>query len=69
MDVPFPKQGAAPAYLDQMKALLKRHPGTRRSADKRSCSHSCGHFERSRDEECLFRHLVGRGSQVRCCEP
>jgi hypothetical protein len=28
MDVPFPKSGAAPAYLDQMKALLKRHPGT-----------------------------------------
>src|SRR3982075_504729 len=28
MDVPFPKQGAPPAYLDQMKALLKRHPGT-----------------------------------------
>src|ERR1700745_1020776 len=28
MDVPFPKQGAPPAYLDQMKALLKRHPNT-----------------------------------------
>src|SRR5260370_30214691 len=28
MDVPFPKQGAPPAYLDQMKALLKRHPDT-----------------------------------------
>ncbi len=28
MDVPFPKPGAAPAYLDQMKALLKRHPNT-----------------------------------------
>lgn len=28
MDVPFPKQGAPPAYLEQMKALLKRHPDT-----------------------------------------
>jgi predicted TIM-barrel fold metal-dependent hydrolase len=25
-DVPFPKEGAEPAYLAQMKALLKRHP-------------------------------------------
>src|SRR5579862_5487031 len=28
MDVPFPKPNAAPAYLDQMKALLRRHPNT-----------------------------------------
>jgi predicted TIM-barrel fold metal-dependent hydrolase len=28
MDVPFPKQGVPPAYLEQMKALLKRHPNT-----------------------------------------
>lgn len=28
MDVPFPKPGAKPAYLDQMKALLRRHPNT-----------------------------------------
>lgn len=28
MDVPFAKEGSAPVYLDQMKALLKRHPGT-----------------------------------------
>jgi predicted TIM-barrel fold metal-dependent hydrolase len=28
MDVPFPKPGAPPAYLEQMKALLKRHPNT-----------------------------------------
>jgi predicted TIM-barrel fold metal-dependent hydrolase len=26
IDMPFAKQGAAPVYLDQMKALLKRHP-------------------------------------------
>lgn len=26
VDVPFPKEGSAPAYLQQMKALLKRHP-------------------------------------------
>jgi len=26
VDVPFPKEGAEPAYLAQMKALLKRHP-------------------------------------------
>jgi predicted TIM-barrel fold metal-dependent hydrolase len=26
VDVPFPKEGAEPVYLDQMKALLKRHP-------------------------------------------
>jgi hypothetical protein len=26
IDTPFPKQGAKPAYLDQMTALLKRHP-------------------------------------------
>jgi predicted TIM-barrel fold metal-dependent hydrolase len=25
-DVPFPKEGAEPAYVAQMKALLKRHP-------------------------------------------
>jgi hypothetical protein len=25
-DVPFPKEGAEPAYLTQMKVLLKRHP-------------------------------------------
>jgi predicted TIM-barrel fold metal-dependent hydrolase len=28
MDVPFAKEGSHPAYLDQMKALLKRHPNT-----------------------------------------
>ena len=28
IDMPFAKQGAAPVYLDQMKALLKRHPKT-----------------------------------------
>ena len=28
MDTPFPKAGAAPAYLAQMRALLKRHPKT-----------------------------------------
>ncbi len=28
MDVPFAKEGSKPAYLDQMKALLKRHPKT-----------------------------------------
>ncbi|MGA7553231.1 MAG: amidohydrolase family protein [Candidatus Acidiferrales bacterium] len=26
VDVPFPKEGAEPAYLAQMKSLLKRHP-------------------------------------------
>ena len=28
IDMPFAKQGAAPVYLDQMKALLQRHPKT-----------------------------------------
>jgi hypothetical protein len=28
IDVPFAKQGAPPAYLDQMKALFRRHPNT-----------------------------------------
>jgi len=28
MDVPFAKEGSEPAYLDQMKAVLKRHPST-----------------------------------------
>lgn len=28
IDVPFPKAGAEPAYLSQMKAVLKRHPNT-----------------------------------------
>ena len=28
VDVPFPKEGAPPAYLAQMLALLKRHPHT-----------------------------------------
>jgi predicted TIM-barrel fold metal-dependent hydrolase len=28
MDVPFPKEGSKPAYLEQMKAVLKRHPNT-----------------------------------------
>jgi len=28
IDTPFAKPGAEPAYLDQMKALLKRHPAT-----------------------------------------
>lgn len=28
MDVPFAKEGSKPAYLDQMKALFKRHPNT-----------------------------------------
>jgi hypothetical protein len=28
MDVPFAKEGAPPAYLEQMKAVLKRHPHT-----------------------------------------
>jgi hypothetical protein len=27
LDVPFAKEGAKPAYLDQAKAVLKRHPG------------------------------------------
>jgi hypothetical protein len=26
LDTPFPKEGAPPAYLDQMKALFRRHP-------------------------------------------
>jgi predicted TIM-barrel fold metal-dependent hydrolase len=26
MDAPFPKEGAAPAYLDQIKGLFRRHP-------------------------------------------
>jgi len=26
MDVPFSKEGSAPAYLDQVKALFRRHP-------------------------------------------
>lgn len=28
MDVPFAKEGSPPAYLDQMKEVLKRHPKT-----------------------------------------
>jgi predicted TIM-barrel fold metal-dependent hydrolase len=28
MDVPFAKEGSRPAYLDEMKALLRRHPNT-----------------------------------------
>jgi predicted TIM-barrel fold metal-dependent hydrolase len=28
MDVPFAKEGSEPAYLDQMKAVLKKHPKT-----------------------------------------
>jgi len=28
MDVPFAKEGSEPAYLNQMKALLRRHPNT-----------------------------------------
>jgi predicted TIM-barrel fold metal-dependent hydrolase len=28
MDVPFAKEGSEPAYLSQMKAVLKRHPQT-----------------------------------------
>lgn len=28
MDVPFAKEDSQPAYLDQMKALLRRHPNT-----------------------------------------
>jgi len=28
MDVPFAKEGSAPAYLAQMKEVLKRHPAT-----------------------------------------
>ena len=28
MDVPFAKEGSQPAYLEQMKAMLKRHPNT-----------------------------------------
>ena len=28
MDVPFPADTAKPAYLDEMKALVRRHPGT-----------------------------------------
>ena len=28
IDVPFPKEGAAPMYLAQMKALLRKHPST-----------------------------------------
>jgi len=28
MDVPFAKEGSQPAYLEQMKALLRRHPNT-----------------------------------------
>ena len=28
MDTPFPKEGKPPAYLEQMRALIKRHPKT-----------------------------------------
>ena len=29
IDVPFAKEGSQPAYLDQIKALFKRHPNTK----------------------------------------
>jgi Amidohydrolase len=29
LNTPFPKPGKPPAYLEQMRALIKRHPGTR----------------------------------------
>lgn len=29
IDVPFPKDGAPPAYLDSMKDMLRRHPNTK----------------------------------------
>lgn len=28
VDIPFPKEGAPPAYLEETKALFKRHPNT-----------------------------------------
>jgi hypothetical protein len=28
MDIPFAKEGSSPAYLEEMKAVLKRHPKT-----------------------------------------
>jgi hypothetical protein len=28
LDAPFPKEGKPPAYLEQMKALIRRHPNT-----------------------------------------
>jgi len=28
MDVPFPSDTSKPAYIDQMRALIKRHPNT-----------------------------------------
>lgn len=28
MDIPFAKEGSQPAYLDEMKALFRRHPNT-----------------------------------------
>ncbi|HEY6272555.1 MAG TPA: amidohydrolase family protein [Terriglobales bacterium] len=29
LDTPFPKPGKPPAYLEQMRSLIKRHPGTK----------------------------------------
>ena len=67
VDIPLAKEGCEPAYLQQMKSLLKRHPRTtiiwahmglgRLVAPRKD-------FLAQIEAECLFRYFLGRDGQI-----
>ena len=70
MDVPFPSDTLKPAYLEQMKSLIRRHPNTTIIwahmgvgrivlAGKTSHSRHRIHAVRSRVSTSLLRHFMG----------
>ncbi len=75
MDVPFSKEGSAPAYLDQMKAVVQTSPerhhhlgayrhGQSRTPGQEPCRRSRSNVERSRVQKRVFRYFLGRSCQV-----
>ena len=79
IDIPFAstvtKPDTEPAYLNEIKALFKRHPNTNdylgayrpwphsRACDKAPCAHRSDPA-RSRLPQRLYRHLLGRSRQI-----
>ena len=72
VDVPFAKQGAEPVYLDQMKALLRRHPNAaaRRARPRRASGAAAGvrGHGRAAGESARDRGGDARGSDARALE-
>ena len=76
MDVPFAKEGSQPVYLEQMKALFRRHPHTTIiwahtgmgrvvRPDQEPCRAVGRDSRGSAVQSRLLRYFLGRGGQVR----